>query len=445
VATNSASRTAITPSRTTSTRTTSTPSLLSRGATSSNSSSSYSTRTVSSRSTGTISERSTLSSFRGTSPSFRGNSTQPNESLPTYTTRSTYTPTSYYYGTYYPTYYPTYTPYYYGGYSIGFSFSTGSFYFGTGYHYPYWGYTGFGWYNPWVHYGTHSVAVLVGTAWHIYAYNTGWLGYNFGYRSYYWPWGTWRRCHRYSYHGTYCRVRRPYWYGYSRWYDYSPYGYGYTSLTYDSLYDDGYDDGYDRGYNRGYENGAEDASAYRDDRRRDQIGTKPRPRVPDSSIDRAKTDAAEEYRYEMNRGTESFTNGDFKTATRAYKEALILNPDSADARYSLAISAFAEGKYAFSAFALRRGIALEPKSSNIDLQKVFGDPVKFQEFNERLDKELTENPEDPDLLLLSGYVALRTGDASAAAQKLDHALEVAPQDNAAKVLHREALDALEDK
>ena len=415
---------------------------MSRGSTSS---SSYSTRTASAGgSSGTYSERSTLSSFRGTSSSFRGNTSQPNEPLTTYSTRSTYSPyrPSTYSG-YYPSYsYPTYSYPYYSGYSIGFSFSGGGFYFG--YNSGYYGYANHGW-GSWVHHGSHSVAVLVGAAWHIYPYLNGWCGYNYGARSYYWPWGTWRRYHRYNYRGTYCRVSRPYWYGYSRWYDYRPYGYGYTSLSYDSLYDEGYEDGYGRGYNRGYEDGGEDTSAYRDDRRRDQIGTKPRPRVPDSSIDRAKTDAADEYRYEMKRGTDSFTSGDFRAATKSYKEALILNPDSADARYSLAISAFAEGKYAFSAFALRRGISLEPASSNIDLVNVFGDPVKFQGFVDNLNEELEADPDDPDLLLLSGYVALRTGDASGAAQKLDRALENAPQDAAAKTLHREAMEALENE
>lgn len=333
---------------------------------------------------------------------------------------------------------------------MGISFSTGSFYFGVGYSSPYYHSShyyhraNYGW-SPWVYHGSHSTAFLVGNAWHIRPHSYGWLGYNYGSRCYYWSSNSWRQHHRYNYRGTYCRVNRPYWYGYSRWYDYRPYSYGYTSVVYDSLYDDGYDDGYGRGYNRGYEDGGEDVSAYRDDRRRDEIGGKPAKRTPNPSIDRAKTNAAEEYRYEMDRGTQAFTNGDYKTATKSYKEALILDPDSADARYSLSISAFAEGKYAFSAFALRRGISLQPDASNIDLQRVFGDPVKYQGYVDSLNDELADYPDDPDLLLLSGYISLREGDASAAAQKLDRALANAPQDNAAKTLQREALTALENE
>ena len=282
----------------------------------------------------------------------------------------------------------------------------------------------------------------MGTAWHIVPYTSlGWYGYNWGGHCSYWPWGTWRKRHRHHYHGHYFNTYRPSWYGYARWYDYRPHSYSYTSLVYDSLYDDGYN----KGYNRGYEDGADDASSYKDDRRRDQIGSKPRPRVPDSSIDRAKTDAAEEYRHEMNRGTDAFTSGDFKTATKAYKEAVILDPESADARYSLAISAFAEGKFAFSAFALRRGVALDADKSRIDLELVFGDPLVLKGYVDGLNAELKNNPDDADLLLLSGYVSLRTGDASDAAEKLDRALQAAPQDTAAQKLQREAMKALEEE
>jgi cytochrome c-type biogenesis protein CcmH/NrfG len=147
----------------------------------------------------------------------------------------------------------------------------------------------------------------------------------------------------------------------------------------------------------------------------------------------------------MTRATKAFTDGDYKAATRSYKEAVILDPNSADARYSLAISAFAEGKFAFSAFALRRGVVLDAEKSRIDLQKVFGDPAVLEGYVDSLNKELKANPGDADLLLLSGYVSLQTGDASAAADKLDRALKAAPQDPAVQQLQRQAMKALENK
>ncbi|MCB9893985.1 MAG: tetratricopeptide repeat protein [Planctomycetes bacterium] len=417
-------------------------SLVSRGNGQSNTGTSRSSVLGPTQPRNTFSERSTLTSFRNptATSSFRGNTTRPSEPLNGgYTTHNYYSPSFYSYGYSWPGYYAGYysgTGFYFGYSSSWWSASYYSHYYS--HYYSPWGY------NPYS--GSFAAAFLVGTAWHIVPYvSLGWCGYNWGSYCTYWPWGTWRHRHRYHYHGLYFSVLRPYWYGYSRWYDYRPYSYSYVSLNYDSLYDDGYDDGYGKGYNRGYEDGADDASGYKDNRRRDQIGSKPRPRVPDSSIDRAKTDAAEEYRYEMNRGTDAFTSGDFKTATKAYKEAVILNPESADARYSLAISAFAEGKYAFAAFALRRGVALDAEKSRIDLERVFGDPVVLKDYVDSLNAELKDNPEDPDLLLLSGYVALRTGDASAAAERLDRALKQSPQDTAAQQLQREAMKALEEE
>jgi tetratricopeptide (TPR) repeat protein len=387
-----------------------------------------------------------LTSFRGQNTgasSFRGNMTRPQEPLTTGGSpggRTTHSHTSWYFGSYYYAgspyyYYPTYYPYYSG---FGFGFSTGSFWLGFGYSW----YSPFGFYTSrHIYFGSPSIAFLVGNAWHIQPYGYGWYGFNFGPRCHFYPWHHFKHRHRYRYRGLYFSVCRPYWYGYARWYDYRPYGYSYTSIVYDSLYDDGYRDG----YNRGYYDGADDASAYRDDRRRDEIGSKPRPRQPDSSIDRARTNAAEEYRHEMTQGTESFQRGDFKGATRAFKEAVILSPESSDARYSLAVSAFAEGKYAFSAFALRRGIALDPQGSDIDLKAVFSDPVVFSGFTEDLQRELSDNPDDPDLLLVSGYVALRTEDVSRAAQLLDRAIKANPRDRAAEYLHREAMKALEEE
>jgi hypothetical protein len=314
-----------------------------------------------------------------------------------------------------------------------FGFSAGFGHFGSHHHH-------FGFHSWWpgVHFGSHSVALLAGGAWHIQPYSYGWFGFRHGGHCYYWP--RWHhRHHWFHYDGWYCRIHRPYWYGYTRWYDWRPYGYGYTSLSYDGLYDDGYGDG----YNRGYEDGAEDSSAYRDDRRRDRIGEKPSPTVPDPAKDRERGNAAQEYRHEMTRGSTAFSNGDYVTATKAFKEAIILDPSSSEARYSLAVSAFAQGKYAFSAFALRRGVVLDSDGSNIDLVKAFGGPEVLKGYVDHLEKELAIAPEDPDLLLLHGFVKLRTGETAAAAQSLDKALARLPQDRATKVLHEEAVNALD--
>lgn len=320
-----------------------------------------------------------------------------------------------------------------GGFSIGFS---------SGW------YGGWGWSLGWslgrhIYLGAFAAAILVGHAWHIVPHHGFW-GYYGGSHCYWLPHHHWRTWHSFHYHDHFCRVNRPYWYGYTRWYDYRPYSYGYASLVYDDLYDDGYDDGYTRGYNRGYHDGADDAGGLQDDRRRDSIGKPARPREADSAHDRAIGNAQAQYRTEMNRGGEAFQQGDYLRATGAFKEAAILNPESADARYMLAVSAMASGKYAFSAFALRRAIALDAAGSNLDLDRMFGGPDAVKAQRRALDRELKSQPENPDLLLLAGYAALRSGDAATAAEALDRALQHNAQDAAARRLHKEALDALEN-
>jgi tetratricopeptide (TPR) repeat protein len=358
----------------------------------------------------------------------RGDATRPQAALPTRTTShygaysyGGYRPKSYYHRPYYGYWGHSYwSPWYYHG----FSFSIG-----------------FGFYRPYyVYYGTHSIAFLGVRAWHIVPYYHGWCGYYFGPRYYYFP--RYRaRPHVYYYHGVYCRVSRPYWYGYTRWYDWRPYRYGYYSLAYDSIYEEGYE----HGYTRGYEDGAEDSSAYRDDRRRDRVASVPRPRVPDAAQERQRGEASAEFRHEMQRGSEAFATGNYRVATDAFKEAVILNPSDAEARYSLAMSAFAEGKYAFSAFALRRAITQDPESSNIDVEAAFGGPARFAEYLRPLDRELEVHSSDPDLLLLRGFMSLRIGDYRTAARTLDLALQHLPRDQATRTLHEEAVNALADE
>ncbi|MCC6464767.1 MAG: tetratricopeptide repeat protein [Planctomycetes bacterium] len=393
----------------------------------------------------TYSERSTLTSFRTGSTgssTFRG-TTSAHSSLGVRTTaytQSHYSPG--YYSSYYsPSYYST---------GVGFSWYLGggfSISFGTGWHggWNWCGYPGH-WGRHWgsnVYYGSFAMAYVVGSACHIVPYH-GYWGYRHGTHCYWMPQHQYRRCHSFWYGGHYCRVSRPYWYDYWAWYDWRPYRYGYTTLVYDSLYDEGYDDGYGRGYNRGYEDGADDASGLRDDRRRDRIGGE-RARHPEPELDRARADASTEYRYQVEQGLAGVARGDHDAATRAFKEAAVLAPESADARYLLSVSAFAQGKYALSAFALRRAMKLDAAGRNLDLARIFGSPEAARTYRDRLQAELARHPDDEDLLLVQGFVSLRMGDAKAAAAALDAALRESPDDAAVKLLQKEALDALENE
>jgi hypothetical protein len=391
-------------------------------------------RTARTTQDGTFTQRSTLGGdYTTRSSHVRAGTTTPHASLPQTREfrRSTYVTQRHggYYGGYRGHWAGWHSPWYYSGVSFGFGIGFRAGFFGFGFvHHPHW----YVWHSPFVSYTRWGIARIT---------VRGWYGYHFGHRCYYWSHRGWRYPRWHRYRGYYCRVTVPYWYGYSRWYDWRPHRYGYTALSYERIYDRGYGDG----YQRGYVDGAEDVSAYRDDRRRDSIAERPRPRTPDPSQDRHRADAATEYRVQMNRGDDAFSKGDFRAATRAFREAVVLSPNSSDARYSLAVSAFAEGKYAFSAFALRRGITLTPDDSNIDITVALGGPSNLESHIGMLERELNQHPEDPDLLLLRGFVALNSGDARTAAEMLDRALAALPSDQATKHLHQQAMTALENQ
>ncbi|MDC1143018.1 tetratricopeptide repeat protein [Planctomycetota bacterium] len=249
-----------------------------------------------------------------------------------------------------------------------------------------------------------------------------------------------RRYCTYTYGGVYCRVRRPYWYGLGLYTAY-PSGYGYSSRSRDRVYNEGYDDGYDRGY----EEGADESSAYEDDRRRESVYKKGSDYKKKRSIDKRNTSASTEYDHEFDRGNKAFKMGDFKAASKAYKEAVITAPNNADARYGLAISAFAEGKYTYASFNLRKGLTLNADKSDLDLHAAFGGPTILGDLTDALDSELATFSDDEDLLLLHGYIALQSGDSKAAADSLDKLLTANPDDQVAKELYSKALSALENE
>lgn len=379
----------------------------------------------------TLSERSTLTSFRTTGFQTRGGSG--------YATHSHGHSHGYRYNWYPSGWYSGWSWHgSWGSFSIGWYFPS---YYSCGW--GYWpGYYSHGWsWNSGVYWGSFAAAFLIGNAWHITAY-PGYYGY-YGWGRYcYYPWHHYRRHHRYHWHGVSVCVHRPYWYDYGIWWDYRPSYLGYTRYVYENLYDEGYDDGYDKGYDRGYEDGAEN-NAYRDSRERDSLH---RPSREYKERDRERGNAAEEYSYEMEQGFKAFEAGDYEGATRSFKEAVILDPSSAPAKLNLALAAFASGKYSFAAFGIRRGLAQHKDAarSEVDLRSRYRDGEVLVRQLSDLDKAVKAEP-DADKLLVQGYMRLFTGDAEGAAQSLERAAGYAPQDEAVKALYKAALDKLEKK
>lgn len=406
-------------------------------------------RSASTSRSGTITERSTLTSLNSHTPgnsssSFRNTSrATANETLGS---RRVYRASGHNHsGNYYPSYGVSVrlgaVSIGWGGYYSGYS---NSYY--NGYHGSHYGHN----YSSWssnVHYGVHAATWLVGNAYTIVPYHNN--SYYSGYSSY-------------NYHGTYCRVRRPYWRGLSWRYTAYPSGYGYSSDHYDNIYRDpfyddnwgvrgrsvygqSYNSAYDDGYDRGFENGADETSAYVDERRRDSVYSKSSVYKKKRSIDKRSTNASYEFELEIRSANHSFRNADYLAASKAYKEAVITAPNNADARFGLAISAFAEGKYTYASFNLRKGLSLNANKGELDLGSAFGGQITLQDYTDSLDSELLANPDDEYLMLLHGYVHLQNGDARLAVDSLDKLVSANPDDAVAKNLYSKALSALENK
>ncbi|MCC6575044.1 MAG: hypothetical protein IT462_14805 [Planctomycetes bacterium] len=352
-----------------------------------------------------------------------------------------------------------------GGVLGGFYYSSGSYC--NSYYRPYSYGGGFGCGSN-VYYGPYATAYLVGSAVYLSAYHNSYCngypgtfnwGCNYYDRGCYYS--SWNSCYR-SYHTyrcgpSYCRVHRPYWSFCPSWYAYYPSYYGYYRYAYDELvyddyeyddqYDDGFDSGYDKGYKRGYGDGADDASAYKDDRRRDKVAVTPRAVTPDPDADREYKGLSSELAYELSRGHKAFRQGDYDTALKAYKEAVILEPNNAGAKYRLALGSFAAGKYSFGAFAVRRAIAVDVDSIKAvpDLRESYSDDAVFKAHLKALSDEAAKNADDGDVQLLLGFTLLYSGDARGATAPLEAALKVNPQDAAAKALYAAAMDKAEGK
>ncbi len=329
------------------------------------------------------------------------------------------------------------------GFGLGWTWSWGWGRFSIGWYYPHHYSYGHGYWpgcHSWswgVHFGVHALAYLTGHhSWSIVAY-PGYWGYSHWGRYCYYP-RLWHR-HRYCHDGYYFVVHRPYWYDYSYWWDYRPSNYGYSRYIYERLYDEGYDDGYDRGY----EDGAEDTSAYRDGRRRESLE---RDDQRHRDQDRERGNAREEFNYEMQRGKAAFASGDYEEATRAFKEAVILDPTDVGAKLNLSVAAFASGKYAFAAFGLRRAVALDPEVAGrkLDIRGFYRDSAMLEAHIAELEKS-ARRESDADKFLVLGFVRLHLGEAEAAAASIEQAISLAPQDNAARALYAAALERIENK
>ncbi len=135
----------------------------------------------------------------------------------------------------------------------------------------------------------------------------------------------------------------------------------------------------------------------------------------------------------------AFKARDYDTATRAWRHAIIDDPDNGELMLQLAQALFATGHYTEAAGAMQQALAvLAPEkwaaeaNSNLNL---YTDSQDYRDELSALEDAARKNPNDPALRLLLGFLygySSRPGDAS---RELDKLLELAPRDQIGRRLH----------
>jgi Flp pilus assembly protein TadD len=256
----------------------------------------------------------------------------------------------------------------------------------AGYRGGYGGYNKYGGYR----YGRHG-NVFVGIGLPFFGFSPFWYGYGYGYG--------------YPYFG-YSRFGYPWWYFGYPYFGYGGY-YGYPSYGYSS-YPSGYvytADGYT------YPSTA-------------------------AQVDQAAAATDQDFAAE---GEAAFRRGDYATAIRAWRHALVDQPENATLVLMLAQALFATGQYNEAAGAVQAGLSQIPEDQwgvvVSNYAELYGNIGDYTTQLRQLEAAAKRDPKDPALQFLLGYHYGFLGYPRQAEAVLKRATELAPQDPLAKRLH----------
>jgi hypothetical protein len=133
-------------------------------------------------------------------------------------------------------------------------------------------------------------------------------------------------------------------------------------------------------------------------------------------------------------GWEHFRGGDYFDAVESFRQAVLADPDDAQAKIAFAQGLFALGQYADAAFLIRRASELSPDLPvvGVDPRGRYADPMDHAEQMVALRAFLERVPGDPAALLVLAVQSYFTGDVTAAREsfQLLHGLD--PEDQVAK-------------
>jgi Tfp pilus assembly protein PilF len=132
------------------------------------------------------------------------------------------------------------------------------------------------------------------------------------------------------------------------------------------------------------------------------------------------------------RAEEAFRARNYKEATRAWRHAIVDEPNNGPLLLRLAQALFAAGEYGEAAGATEQALMLLPEekwqseaSNTMNLYTAAGD---YKDQLKGLEKAVKENPDDPALRFELGFQYGFSGRRAEARRELDRLLKIAPED-----------------
>lgn len=100
--------------------------------------------------------------------------------------------------------------------------------------------------------------------------------------------------------------------------------------------------------------------------------------------------------------------------------------------FALADALFAAGDYNYAAYAVRKGIVLDPSLAEnpLDKRAFYVEPARFLEQMARLEEHLARHPRDGDAWLVLAYNRLFSGDPAGARELFEKVADLVPGDRA---------------
>ncbi len=130
-----------------------------------------------------------------------------------------------------------------------------------------------------------------------------------------------------------------------------------------------------------------------------------------------------------------FKEGRYSEAAESYLRAMSHAPEDASIHFLLADALFAMGDYHYAAYIINKALILDPgmAGATADKREFYGKAEDFAEHMKTLAAYVAEKPYDPTGHLVMGYNLKFSGKAKEAEQAFQKALEISPDNQAAKL------------